>query len=148
VSKKLRVAVDEREKPSGVPDLLKEFGLQVEYRMLDVGDYVVSPECAVERKRERDFLKSLYSGRLFDQAYRLCEAYDHPVLIVEGELFLFVKRMARPRVFWGALTTLAFEYGLNVFFTADVRQTADFLYTLTKHRGFVRPKGSFDSEKA
>ena len=138
---KLRVAVDEREKPSGVPDLLKEFGLQIEYRMLDVGDYVVSPECAVERKEERDFLRSLYSGRLFDQAHRLCETYDRPVLIVEGKLPLFVKEMARPRVFWGALTTLAFEYGLNVFFTADARQTADFIYILTKHRGFVRSRG-------
>jgi len=138
---KLRVAVDEREKPSRVPDLLKEFGLQVEYRMLDVGDYVVSPECAVERKEETDFLKSLYSGRIFDQAHRLCETYGRPVLVVEGKLPLFVKEMSRPRVFWGALITLAFEYGLNVFFTADAWQTADFIYTLTKHRGFVRPRG-------
>jgi len=138
---KFRVVVDEREKPSGVPDLLKEFGLQIEYRMLDVGDYVVSSECAVERKEERDFLKSLYSGRLFDQAHRLCETYDRPVLIVEGELPLFVRKMARPRAFWGALTTLAFEYGLNVFLTADAQQTADFIYILTKHRGFVRPRG-------
>jgi ERCC4-type nuclease len=144
---KFRVVVDEREKPSGVPDLLKKSGLQVEYRMLDVGDYVVSPNCAVERKEERDFLKSLYSGRLFDQAHRLCEIYDRPVLIVEGELPLFVREMARPRVFWGALTTLAFEYGLNVFFTADVRQTADFIYTLTRHRGFVRLKGPLIRKK-
>jgi len=140
MSMKFRVVVDERERPSGVPELLKEFGLQVEYRMLDVGDYVVSSECAVERKEARDFLKSLYSGRLFDQAHRLCEIYDRPVLVVEGELPLFVREMARPRVFWGALTTLAFEYGLSVFFTANAGQTADFIYTLTKHRGFARPK--------
>ena len=141
MSMKLRIVVDEREKPSGVPDLLKEFGLQVEYKMLDVGDYVVSWECAVERKGERDFLKSLYSGRLFDQAHRLCETYDRPVLVVEGKLPLFVREMSKPRAFWGALTTLAFEYGLSVFFTADAGQTADFIYTLTRHRGFARPKG-------
>lgn len=141
MSEKLRVAVDERERSSGVPELLKEFGLKVEYRMLEVGDYIISPECAVERKKERDFLKSLYSGRLFDQAHRLSETYDRPALIVEGKLPLFVEKMARPRTFWGALTTLAFEYGLNVFFTADARQTANLIYTLTKHRGFARPKG-------
>lgn len=147
VLRKLRVVVDEREKPSGVPDLLKELGLQVEYRMLDVGDYVVSPECAVERKEERDFIKSLYSGRLLDQAHRLCEAYDHPLLIVEGDLSLFIKKMARPRTFWGALTTLTLEYGLNVFFTPDTRQTADLIYTLAKHRSFVRPKGPLIRKK-
>jgi len=147
MSMKFRIAVDERERPSGVPDLLKEFGLQIEYRILDVGDYVVSSECAVERKAERDFLKSLYSGRLFDQAHRLCETYDRPVLIVEAELPLFVKKMARPRVFWGALTTLALEYGLSVFFTVDAHQTADLIYTLTKHRGFVRPRGPLIQKK-
>jgi len=144
---KIRVIVDEREKPSGVPDLLKEYGLQVEYQMLDVADYVVSPDCAVERKKERDFLKSLYSGRLFDQAHRLCETYNRPVLIIEGELPLFVRELARPRAFWGALTTLAFEYGLSVFFTADTRQTADFIYTLTKRRGLVRRRGPLIRKK-
>jgi len=143
MSTKFRVVVDERERASGVPDILKNSGLQVEYRMLDVGDYIVSPECAVERKAERDFLKSLYSGRLFDQAHRLCETYRRPVLIVEGEMPTFVKEMAKPRAFWGALTTLTFQYGLQVFFTADTQQTADLVYTLTTHRVFVRPKGPF-----
>jgi ERCC4-type nuclease len=147
MSTKIRVVADEREKPSGVPDLLKEFGLQVEYRMLEVGDYVVSYECAVERKGERDFLKSLYSGRLFDQANRLSEAYDRPVLIVEGKLPLSIMEMTKPRTFWGALTTLAFEYGLRVFFTADARQTAEFIYTLTKHKGFARPRGPLIRKK-
>ncbi len=147
MSMKFRVVVDEREKPSGVPYMLKEFGLQVEYKMLEVGDYIVSWECAVERKEERDFLKSLYAGRLFDQAHRLCETYDRPVLIVEGKLPLFVREMAKPRVFWGALTTLAFEYGLSVFFTADTRQTADLIYTLTKRKGLVRPRGPLIRKK-
>jgi len=147
MSMKIRVVVDEREKPSGIPELLKEYGLQVEYQMLEVGDYVVSPDYAVERKKGRDFLKSLYSGRLFDQAHQLCETYDHPVLVVEGELPLFVREMARPRAFWGALTTLAFEYGLSVFFTADAGQTADFIYTLTRHRGFARPRGPLIRKK-
>jgi len=147
MSMKVRVVVDEREKSSRVPDLLKEYGLQVEYQMLDAGDYIVSPECAVERKEERDFLKSLYSGRLFDQAHRLCETYNRPAFIVEGKLPLFAKEMAKPRAFWGALTTLAFEYGLNVFFTADAGQTADLIYTLTKRKGLVRPKGPLIRKK-
>jgi len=136
-----RVVVDEREKASRVPILLRELGLQIEYRMLDVGDYWVFPRCAVERKEEQDFVKSLYSGRLFEQAHRLCEAYDYPLLIVEGDFPVFIKKMQRPRAFWGALTTLTLQYGLGVFFTADAQQTADFIYTLAKHKSFTRPKG-------
>jgi len=145
--KTLRVVVDEREKISGIPSMLKEFGLLVEYRMLDVGDYIISPDSAIERKRKRDFLKSLYSGRLFDQAYRLSQAYEHSVLIVEGKLSYFMERMVKPRVFWGALATLTFQYGQNVFFTTEAQQTADLIHALIRHRSFGRPKGPFVQKK-
>jgi len=147
MSSKFRVIADERERLSGIPELLKVFGLQVEYRMLEVGDYVVSPECAVERKQERDFVKSLYSGRLFDQIHRLCEVYSRPVLVVEGEMPIVAKQMTKPRAFWGALTTLTFQYGLSIFFTAEAHQTADFIYILTTHKYFAKPKGPFIQKK-
>jgi DNA excision repair protein ERCC-4 len=147
MSTKFRVIADERERPSGIPELLRLFGLQVEYRMLDVGDYIVSPECAVERKQERDFLKSLYSGRLFDQVHRLCEVYNRPVLVVESEMPTIAKQMTKPRAFWGTLTTLTFQYGLNIFFTAEAQQTADFIYILTTHKYFAKPKGPFIQKK-
>jgi len=136
----LRIVVDEREAPSGVPALLKGMGLQVEHRMLEVGDYVVSSDCAIERKEARDFFQSLYSHRLFDQVYHLSEAYEHPVLIVEGDPTVFMNSMSRPRTFWGALVTLSFQYGLSLFFTLDTHQTADLIYTLATRRRFVRPK--------
>jgi DNA excision repair protein ERCC-4 len=59
-----RVIVDEREKVSGVPELLRSSGLQVEYRLLEVADYVISSDCAVERKSGRDF-KVLVLGQTF-----------------------------------------------------------------------------------
>ena len=37
----VRIAVDEREKPSGVPDELRSKGASVEYRVLEVADYIV-----------------------------------------------------------------------------------------------------------
>jgi ERCC4-type nuclease len=68
-------------------------------------------------------------------------------LVVEGKLPLFVGEMTKPRVFWGALTTLALEYGLSVFFTADARQTADLIYTLTRRKELVRPRGPLIRKK-
>jgi len=132
------VIVDEREKVSGVPDLLKASGLQVECRLLEVGDYVVSSDCAVERKAGRDFIKSLYSGRLFDQARRLRQFYSRPVFVAEGDLQLMFNESVKPRAFWGALTTLAFQFGLSVFFTANAQQTADLIFALVRHAGLTR----------
>jgi DNA excision repair protein ERCC-4 len=126
-----RIIVDERERPSGVPDELRSLGAPVEYRVLDVADYVVG-SYAVERKSVRDFVSSLYSGRLFDQAHRLGEAYQTSMLVVEGNLWEELKHRRNPRSLWGALISSVLDFGLNVFFTPDGKQTAQFLFTLGK----------------
>jgi DNA excision repair protein ERCC-4 len=95
MSAKSRVVVDERERASGVPDLLRELGLMVDYRMLEVGDYIM-PGYAIERKERRDFLRSLYSRRIFDQAYRLGEVYENPLLVVEGDVGSLMDSKVRP----------------------------------------------------
>ncbi len=97
-----RVIVDERERDSGVPEVLKALGTQVDFRVLPVADYIVSSDCAVERKAGHDFAKSLYSGRLFDQARRLRQFYTRPVFVAEGDLQLLIGESAKPRAYWGA----------------------------------------------
>ena len=107
--------------------------------MLDVADYVVG-SYAVERKSVRDFVSSLYSGRLFDQAHRLGEAYRTSMLLVEGDLWEELKRVRNPRSLWGAIISSVLDFGLNIFFTPNGKQTAQFLYTLG--RGGRHSKGS------
>jgi DNA excision repair protein ERCC-4 len=134
-----RIIVDERERPSGVPEELRSLGVLVEYRVLDVADYVVG-SYAVERKSVRDFVSSLYSGRLFDQAHRLGEAYRISMLVVEGDLWDEFEHVRNPRSLWGALISSVLDFGLNIFFTPDGKQTAQFLFTLGK--GGRHAKGS------
>lgn len=127
----LRIIVDERERPSGVAEQLRSLGAMVEYRVLDIADYIVGPY-AVERKSVRDFVSSLYSGRLFDQGYRLGEVYQTRILIVEGDLWEAIDRQKNPRSLWGAIISAVLDFGLNTFFTPDQKQTGQFLYTLAK----------------
>jgi len=147
LSAQLRIVVDERERASGVPDLLQKLNVRIERRLLDVGDYIISSECAIERKETHDFLSSLFSGRLFNQAYQLTSSYKLPVLIVEGEMQTLLEQSARPRAVWGALATLAFGYNLHVFFTTDPQQTAEFIFTIAKHGGFARPRAPLFQRK-
>jgi len=147
LSVQVRIVVDKRESASGIPDLLQRLGTRVELRLLDVGDYIISPECAIERKDVHDFLASLFSGRLFSQAHRLSSSYKLPVLIVEGELQVLLEESAKPRVIWGALGTLTFGYGLHIFFTPNPQQTADFIFTIAKHGHFARPRGPLIQKK-
>ncbi|MBS7622529.1 hypothetical protein KEJ39_02480 [Candidatus Bathyarchaeota archaeon] len=134
----VRVVVDERER-SQVPEHLKGLGLSLDFRLLEEGDYIVSGY-AVERKTVRDFLLSLYSGRLFDQAYRLGEAYRLPILVVEGNLYSALRDMRNPRIFWGALVTVSFRYGLRVFFTRDPGETAELINILARHSPGLKVK--------
>jgi DNA excision repair protein ERCC-4 len=137
----VRVVADERERRSGVPEELRSLGAFVEYRVLDVADYVVG-QYAIERKSVRDFVNSLYTGRLFDQAHRIGEAYDAIFLLVEGDLWHELARARNPRSLWGALISSVLDFGLNTFFAPDEKQTAQFVYTLAKGGRHMRgPEG-------
>ncbi len=58
----LRIIVDERERKSGIPDLLKAIGMRVEMKTLPIGDYIVAPETIVERKSIKDLMASVLMG--------------------------------------------------------------------------------------
>jgi DNA excision repair protein ERCC-4 len=136
-----RIVADSREAASGIPEILRKRGFYVQMKNLDVGDYVVSA-CAVERKTVRDFISSLYGGRLFEQAQRISRSYKDYLLIVEGDIQEVLADLRNPRVYWGTLLALAMNFDFRILFTLDQEQTADLLQVLvTKIRGkaAVRP---------
>lgn len=126
-----RIIVDSREDASGIPEILRRRGLYVQMKTLDVGDYVVS-SYAVERKTVRDFIGSLYSGRLFEQAQRISRAYKDYLLVVEGDIQEVLADLRNPRVYWGTLLELAMRFDFKILFTLDREQTADLLQVLVK----------------
>lgn len=136
----IRVVVDRRESRSQVPELLRSYGATVDFRMLDVGDYVVAPECALERKSARDFARSIFSGRVFDQVHRLSRIFRFPVVIVEGDIES-AKARIKPSVYWGSLASLALNYGCTTFFTRNEQGTAELIFTLAKKKTFGRSAG-------
>jgi len=127
----LRIVADTRETPSGIPQLLEERGLYVQKKSLDIGDYIIG-QYAVERKTINDFISSLYSGRLFEQAERISQAYSKYLLIAEGDTQEALSELTNPKVYWGTLLALAISYDFKLFFTADQEQTTDVLYLLAK----------------
>jgi DNA excision repair protein ERCC-4 len=82
----VRIVVDEREKGSRIPTLLRQAGAIIDFAQLKVGDYIVSPETAIERKTVHDLISSIYDGRLFIQCSELSQHYSKPVVIIEGNI--------------------------------------------------------------
>ncbi len=65
---------------------MREGGIPVERRKLDPCDYIVNGVICIERKTLKDFLKSVYDGRLFDQIRRMVEARGGGLVMVEVPL--------------------------------------------------------------
>jgi Fanconi anemia group M protein len=128
---KVRVIVDHREMPSGVVHELAQLGVEVEARQLDVGDFILSDRVGVERKSVGDFLQSIVDKRLLSQAKQLSEAFERPVLILEGE-GLYSRRAIHPNAIRGALAALAVDFGISVLPTQDERETAAILAIIAR----------------
>jgi len=129
----LHIYVDSNE-ASSRRDIVNYFrlsGFDVEIRRLDVCDYVVSDRCGVERKNVTDFLGSMRDGRLFSQARDMAEAYEKPILILEGRMSrAFRRSRMKPASVYGALSSLALDYGLSIIPTEDAEATSVLLHRL------------------
>ncbi len=124
----VKIVADVHEENSPVLFFLERLGVRIEIKHLDVADYVVSERVGVERKSANDYVNSMFNLRLFDQAKRLSEAYEKPILIVEGNVFDYAKRKA----IFGSFSSLIIDYGVTVFHTRDSEETAELLYLLAK----------------
>jgi len=80
----IRIIVDSHEAASGIADFLRGFGAQVEVAGLPAGDYAVSQDTLVERKRVRDLHAAIIKGRFWPQIGKLRAATAFPYLLVEG----------------------------------------------------------------
>lgn len=137
----LRIIVDEREKKSGIPDLLKAVGVNIEIKTLPVGDYIVAPEIVVERKSIRDLISSIFDGRLFDQCNRLREHFQHPVILMEGDVDEIEEFTENPLVFYGALSSIALDFKIPVLPTPNATHTAKLLVSMSSRKDAT--KGPF-----
>ncbi|MFH1329003.1 MAG: ERCC4 domain-containing protein [Candidatus Bathyarchaeota archaeon] len=131
MAENLNIIVDTRE-PDCIISMLTALGMDVNRRMIGVGDYILSHEYAVERKTTSDFMSSMFNGRLFEQAENLANSYSKPIIILEGDIAEELERRVNPRAFWGALLRLEVDRGIPVIPTMTYSHTVDLLYTLAK----------------
>ena len=126
----LRVIVDGRERNRELREALKANGIEVDERAVYVGDYVISDRVCVERKTVPDFEGSLMNGRLLDQAKRLKQNYQLPIIIVEGDPDEY--RLGR-NVIIGAMVALYVDNGIEVITSRNPTETSDIITTIAKH---------------
>ena len=137
----LRIVVDEREKKSGIPNLLKGIGINLEIKTLPVGDYIVAPETIVERKSISDLVSSVFDGRLFDQCNRMKENFQFPIIIIEGDTNKIEELIENPFVFYGAVSSVAIDFKIPIISTPNASHTAKLLVSMCSRKDVT--KGPF-----
>lgn len=138
----IRIVVDERERPSGIPGLLHSAGVSIDFAQLAVGDYVVSPEVAVERKTVHDLVSSIYDGRLYVQCSELVKHYAKPIVVIQGDIAVLkevpddveeskARRLTkRTPLALEALATVAMEFRIPVIHAPDAEHAATLLLAM------------------
>ena len=124
----VEVYVDDRE--NSVAKELSRMDVGVNKQRLDVADFLVSEDTAVERKQAEDFVDSILDSRLFDQIIEM-QDYSNPILIVEGD-DLYSHRDVHPNAIRGALATVAIDYGMAILWSDGNKDTAELLNSLAK----------------
>jgi len=136
------VVVDSREAKttSRIVKNLMELGADVTVKPLQKGDYVISEDCAFERKTVRDFVYTLTRRDLFEQLFLLKDAYPKPFIIIEGYLPIVYKfSRIKPSSVWGAMFALA-KQGICLVNTGSQKETSEFLYTAARQEQIVEKR--------
>ena len=126
------IVADFRERASGVVGHMESLaGVRVEWTQLGVADFLLGDGVAVERKSARDFVASILDRRLFDQAERLLDAYERPLLVLEGDP-LTTGIGVHPNAIRGALAHIAVARRLPVLPSAGPQDTAELLVVIAR----------------
>ncbi|NYT04704.1 MAG: DEAD/DEAH box helicase family protein [Candidatus Methanofastidiosa archaeon] len=122
------IIVDDRE-DKRVIKILSEMA-KIKINRLDVGDYILSNRIGVERKSSNDFIESLIKGTLFPQILSLSNAYEVPLLIVEGEDVYSLRNMDKKSI-RGAIISAIVDLRVRVIFTNNPEETVNYLVEMS-----------------
>src|SRR3989344_8637677 len=127
---KLKIIVDNRERNSLVPSLLMERGFEVEWKQLEVADYLING-VAIERKTVSDFKSSIINKRIFQQLFEL-KQYEKHLLLVEGVNDEVYEGLIHENAFRGFMLSVMLDYGVPVVFTHNEEDSVKYLSVLSK----------------
>jgi len=134
----MKIIADIREKNSMVISELIGKGIDVEMKHLEVADYVISEEIAVERKTISDFVYSMINKRLAKQLIDLKGNYSKPILIIEGyyeqDMYKSERYNVHENAIRGMILSILLEFAVPIIFTKDSEDTSRFLAVLAKRQ--------------
>jgi DNA excision repair protein ERCC-4 len=132
LNEKTVILIDNREKDSGIPELLKEKRIPILFENLEIGDYIIG-DLIIERKTSKDFIASVFDGRIFQQANKITSYTNRAILLIEGNLNKEVEYLKNKNSIYGILLSLALSYNFKIIYSNDIEESANILEIIYKH---------------
>ncbi|MHA1490749.1 MAG: DEAD/DEAH box helicase [Promethearchaeota archaeon] len=129
-AEEFEIICDNRETSGSVVRILSLMGINLKLEQLTIADYIISQRVGIERKSASDFNDSIKDGRLFKELIDLKNNFERALLILEGDPFLDTN--INENALYGAITSIILNLGITVYKTKDPKETAMFLFQLTK----------------
>jgi len=133
---KPKIIIDIHEKNSLILSELKSNNeLDIIIHSLKIGDYLIA-STIIERKTINDFVSSMLNKRLIQQLKNM-QKYKNRILIIEGNpesLYQDRETKINPNSIRGFILSIITNYNINIIFTINHKDTADYLITLAKQQ--------------
>jgi len=129
------ITADMRERASGIPRALSEKGLEVRLKRLEVGDYLLTPKIAIERKTTADFIQSIFDKRLFAQVGALRAHFSSPILLLEKSNITNSDTAAErihPSALRGAMLYVSVLNRIPILQTESSADTIEMIYAMAQ----------------
>ncbi len=126
--RRVSVIADDRERDPALREALLALPeLEVRWKRLVLGDFLVDQRLIVERKTVLDFAVSVVDGRLFSQCRRLAGCGLCPVLVLEGTQAMLAGRAFSRDALLGAMVTVQLVFGIPVLRSVSPSETVRLL---------------------
>ena len=132
----IEIVADDRE--NSIAKKFSREDIKVVKKRIDVADFILSEDTAVERKSAGDFVDSIIDNRLFDQLQDLND-YVKPILLIEGRN-IYSQRNIDEKAVRGALSSVALDYGIPIIWSKDEEDTSRILMQIAEKEQIEKEK--------
>jgi len=131
------ILIDNREKDSGIPNILKDKNIPILFENLEIGDYIIG-DIIIERKTSKDFIASVFDGRIFQQANKITSFTNKAILLIEGLLQNELEYVKNKNSIYGTLLSLALSYNFKIIYSNSIEETSNILEIIYKHGKYYK----------
>ena len=134
------IIMDERERGE-IRSVFQTIPCQLRIETLDIADYIISKEIAIERKRGDDLVASICDNRFFSQLEKLKIYYRKPLIILENPKKMFDRKGVYESSIYGAIIYAIYKMKIAIFPTRNAKETAETIWSFAK---FVQKSKPFE----